>query len=240
MCCSKVLVIAVCLLALGVSAASSAVLMIDDFENGDTNLTVEGTAPPNSKMNMQYGLSGVVKGKRYSYVQLDSGPDSLTTRVNYFDSGVFALSSGYNTRGQAQLGYGDDDYLNWDITDGGTNSLLIVEFLTADLAGILDVRLTTGYGGGSSTWTGPTPGGLFNTPTEMMIPLSGAGWTDHSVDGPADRTDIDLIRITLHGVENGDYAIEQIYINTPEPASLALLSIGALAILKRRRVIHQG
>jgi len=236
--CSKVLVIAVCLLALGVSAASSAVLMIDDFEDGDTNLTVEGTVPPNSMMDMQYGLSGVVGGKRYSYVQLDSGPDALTMRINHFDSGVFALSSGYNTRGQTELGYGDDDYLYLDITDGGANSHLVVEFLTADLAGTLETRLLSGAIGfpkAISMWSGPTPGGIFNTPTKMMIPLFGPGWTDTTTNGPADRTNVSVISIILHGAENGDYAIEEIYTDTPEPATMILMAAGLPLLLKRKR-----
>lgn len=237
---ARMMITVVCLLALPLSSAFSDVIMIDDMEGGLVDFARDGaTSSPGGISRIDSGLTGVIGGRRMGILAYFSGPDFVTLRIDYVDTGVLGFSEGYDTEGRAGLVYGrmfqSEIDLNVDLTDGGTNGVLVITFLTADLAGTVKVDLETYGASAKSTWIGPTPSGVFNTPTDMIIPLFGPGWTDDTL--PADRTNIDTITILLDGAPNGDYAIDEIYVDVPEPASLALLSIGALAMLKRRRKV---
>jgi len=236
---SKTVTTAATLLAVMTATAFSAPVMIDDFEASSVAQLIvdDGFAhSPIEETTDLVNTGGEVLGSwRKTALRWDEGLETVTLRVDYRDSGVLSLAEASDTRGNVELHYGYQDFLNADLTDGGQNSNLVLTFLTADLAGTVEVKLVTEVDSGESLWTGPTPSGLFNTPTKMIIPLFGAGWTDDPSSGAADRTDIDKLYITLHGVKNGDYVIDNIYTDVPEPASLLLAALGLPVLLKRRR-----
>ena len=234
---SKTAVIAVTLLSVTMSTAFSAPVMIDDFEDGFMNLIVDdGYLHSPTESRIESGLSGVIGDWRSSSVAWDEGLEDITLRINYRNNGVFSLAEASDTRGHASLSYGLGGPMDADLTDTGTNGVLVLTFLTADLAGTLQVDLSTLQGDqGKSTWTGPMPSGVFDTLTKMIIPLTGPGWTDNAALGAADRTSIDQIDIMLSGVSNGDYVIADIYTDVPEPATMGLMAMGGLALLRKRR-----
>ncbi len=222
---------AVIVLSLG-SVASATVITIDDFDNGSMNLVVDIDVP-NPPPILSSPVAGVIGGHRDVALEYLSGPAFSRVLVNWRASGAFALSEDADTQARATLTYDAGGSLNADLAAQGPSSAFRFVFSTADLAGTLSIQASSD-GQGTSTWTGSTPGGLFNTNLDFDVPLSGSGWVA-APGGGVNWADVDKLTISLTGVANGDYVIRQIVV-VPEPATLSLVVLGGLAsILKRRR-----
>ncbi|MEI7836810.1 MAG: PEP-CTERM sorting domain-containing protein, partial [Planctomycetota bacterium] len=206
---------------------------VDDFESGSMNLAVDGIDYPPTPSASLTLVADVIGGQRDVALDYLSGLYSSHVYVNRAKSGSFVLAEDPDTQARATLTYGAGGSLNADLAAQGPSSAFRFVFSTADLAGTLSIQASSD-GQGTSTWTGSTPGGLFNTNLDFDVPLSGSGWVAAS-GGGVNWGDVDKLTISLTGVANGDYVIRQIVV-VPEPATLSLIVLGGLAsLLKRRR-----
>lgn len=230
--CSRSWFLGVAVLSLG-SAASAAVITIDDFEDGYMNLAVDSgidysTTAPASLTS----LAGVIGGQRNALLEYMVGPNYSRVFIDRANSGAFVLAEDPDTRARATLTYGAGGALNVDLAAQGPGSAIRFVFSTADLAGQLSIQASSVSPSRISTWTGSTPGGLFTTDMNFDVPLNDPGWFANS-GGGVDWHDVDRITITLTGVPNGDYVIREI-VTVPEPVSLLLLAMGSLPVIRRR------
>ena len=224
-------VIVVC--ALLSSAAPAAIISIDDFAEGSTNLVVyDGNA---TASDSDSSLAGVIGGRRDTDLLWLAGSNDAVLRINFRGTTEFALlAAGPATQGEAALSYGQGGDLNADLTDSGSNEAIQLVFNTADFAGTLTITVETA-GVGTSVWTGATPSGLNN----VSIPdgILDVPFVDFA--GSASFSNVDSITVELEAAPSGDYAITRIsavpegYV--PEPMTLGLLAVGGLAVLARKR-----
>ena len=215
--------------------AWAAPVVVDDFEDGLANLIVDdGYDFSTSDSDTQAGLdaSAVIGGQRDASLAFVSGVEYARVRINRRDSGVFSFAEDTDTKANATLSYGLGGDLEADLTDGASNNAFLLVFNTADLVGQVTIAITTTETGGSSTWMGPTPSGIYNVDTDFLVAFTDPGWVD--VAGGADLTDVDTIAITFTGVENGDYIVNEIT-TVPEPGAATILALGTMLLIRRRR-----
>lgn len=214
--------------------ASASIITIDDFENGYANLAVDDNVDyTHHAFVSQAPVAGVIGGQRNLTLDYVSGPNYSRVFVDRADSGAFVLAEDPDTRAVATLAYGAGGDLNADFAALGTGSAIRLVFSTADLAGEVSIQAYSAGPSRMSTWTGSTPGGLFNADQNFDVSLSDPNWFANS-GGGVDWHNVDRISITLTGAANGDYVLRHIVI-VPEPATLSLLALGGVAVLRRKR-----
>ena len=118
-----------------------------------------------------------------------------------------------------------------DLTaDGSTGFLLTVEFADA----LVDLTIeVVSPGMNSSTVTTTLPTGISGGGDEQIVYIPYA-----SLTGLADLTDAGQLNLTFaptNGKKGADLTISNFKTGVPEPSSLALIALGGLAMMRRRR-----
>jgi len=205
------------------TSAEATVIMIDDFQDGDVNLTANSTIPSSSSNET---ATSAIGGTRETGITYESGP--LSVRANTALE-MLSFSSDTMTAGDFNLAYDANGIgLNADLTNGGINNTLFVDLILADADSILTVTLQS-IDEATST----------SDSHSLSESLTGPGLAEFGLNGfiGVDPTDIEAIFINIEGAPNGDYAIDQIYVAVPEPSSMIIWSMSALSLIAfyRRR-----
>jgi len=138
-------------------------ITIDNFEEGAADMTVNSSTPTANDLDTGLATTNVIGGERRSSVTWESGSGDVVLWINYSGSGLAQYSSGSGVDGWYGLQYGEtDNFLNADLTDGGSNYCFGLLFDVADFEGDINFTVWTGETN-SGTASAKTPSGL---PTE--------------------------------------------------------------------------
>lgn len=212
----------------GAALASSALslpFVVDDFSSGvphSASVVGNGSATSRSTGSMFGGSRLVLVDEQDSAYGLRSSIDALP--------GVLALSNDVGNSGLFWLAYLSTGALaNGYTYSPGTDadlsgvSLFELDVLSSDKGFTLNVFMV---GDGVSQWSKNF--GPINAPTTITIGVADA------VFDTADMSKIDAFHFEFLTERDGDLAISEVRA-VPEPATLAALSLGAAALLRRRR-----
>jgi hypothetical protein len=227
-------------------AAPAGALIIDDFATGGTTLSLADTDINTFALETTLGGPTIYKDRRYT--QLDWQPaangnigDSASVAVNSAGSGVATLTKVGDPR--LWFGYGERAFdLTWD-----------EDFSSAATSRL---KITFGPGGAPDTidmffYVHGLIGGVPKLINDNILFAPGqvVGYFDLVGTANAQGVDADLLRQHVTGLavyyvgQNnsdtaGSFTLERIEL-VPEPATMGMLAVGALALLRRRRG-HDG
>ena len=227
-------VVAVCLIVVSPAWA----LSIDGFADGDFS---DSQAAPGSSLTTQAG--SMIGGEREVTLTWTSGGvvdiDDVEAIVNpavlnvlnwnMDDAIIGNLGILYDGVGTPVGGLGDVD-----LTDAGLSSEFLIKHQFGDGSAV-KITITVVSGGGTSVATKKFASTIATD--VLMIPFS-------DLVGGADLTAVDSIdylftndtgNIGLIPDGGGDYKFDILGTGVPEPATLALLLLGGLALLRRRK-----
>jgi len=221
--------------ALSATVAGSAFAQdtLDDFGGDTFIMSVPDSAggPFTESMLISGDLDLIDAGanlfgdERTFTIDIDSGSSGTSALSILGVGGVLAFDTGISAGpGDASFDVVYDDFTDVDVTDGGANGAFAVGVLAIDHTVDFSVTLDDGVNSGSGTVTASSAG-------TFLIDLSGAGFAG------VDLTSIDTITFSGTNVSTAaDVAIDRIgFTVIPEPGSLALVGLGGLAMLRRRR-----
>ncbi|MBI5396107.1 MAG: PEP-CTERM sorting domain-containing protein [Verrucomicrobia bacterium] len=218
----KVLTLAVILCS---STAFSAPLIVDSFNFGNPGIFYAGVpaAPTTIGPVTETLLTEVIGGTRKS-----------TLAVNTFAGGVISLSTFSGVLNHSNPAGGDsdatflyDNFSNIDFTQGGANTFIQAVFISTDLGTVLDITLDDGANSNTQSITAPAGGAqslYFN-----LTAFSGAG---------VDVTSVDKVTVKISGPSALDSRLDFVETSptvVPEPGTMGLMSLGLLALARRRR-----
>ncbi len=212
-------------------------LIIDDFSDGDLSLTLNSA---NSRIeNLQTGLTSVIGGSRQVLSMLDSPIDPLNDATITIDSsaGTFHLSTDHELAmyrlewGSASLpdAPGQIAVLNADLTTPNKLGYFLIKVASASMEHTVGFTLLSGVDEGGSFRSNTTFFDLPASATPYSIIL------DSDLFSTVDFGDIDYIGLGEGPIAPGlDFVLDEI-VWVPEPCSLALLGVGGLAVIRRRK-----
>ena len=209
-----------------VPSTDASIIVIDDFEEGTIDLEASNAVP--SVELLDQATTSAIGGYRDTAVLLISPYLSASANSNPIP-GVIAFSSGSQSTGQFTLVYDGDGNVGLggvDLTDGGVNGFLNIDFTSADLGAEIEIRLQD-TGGNGEYLSQILAGG----PGVVSFHLS------DFADAGVDLTSIDLIELNITGQEDGDYTIDSIAATVPEPGTIAIwsmLGIGMAFYVRRQ------
>jgi len=232
----------------------AAMIMIDDF--GAPNpaaVFLIKMGHPNSVPVEQGGLPSIVGGERDVLVSVQGEPSVQSAQMlighedSLFGRGVFQIATARDPGTVVTLQYDGEDIdgneltnsrlLSLDLTGGGTNTDLVIEFLSVDAPGAdgldLQIRLTSSLGGAA----------VFDdiVPESMQQQSVFAPYASFNTTGEFSFAAIDSIEIEFNRVALTDIDFEIGSISTvPEPTAGLLLALGMTAAGLPRRRFRQG
>ena len=225
--------VATCLTLSTMAFATS--FIIDDFVAPPAGQSIfvanTGTAGPDTVT----GLTGAVGGARTLGINVTSSQHKLNSTLTVTPDAPGTLSfsndSGQNAIATVLWDAGGLGLGGVDLTNGGTLPYLQTKIIDSDLnVGFrIDITEIVSAGGATAYWESNLGPGI----TFVYQVLS--SFTNAS---NVDFTQVDSILLTLTGPDAQDSTLDMLEItNTPvpEPASLALIGLGSLAMLRRRR-----
>jgi hypothetical protein len=214
-----------CLLA---GSAAAAPVNIDTFNLGSAPVAVSTGAPVTGAEAIADPAQTIGGVRSFSVAGQGGGTGVSTLSVVAGRAGLGTLTivAPYNGQWLFQYGYtvnGTPSDLNADLIDGGVpNTGLLIKMVSAEYEYNLDISVTTN--GVSSSFGLVHPADL--NPHDVFVPFgSFSGVNFH---------DIDQIGVMWTGRTNGDYVVDAILADVPEPASLLLLACAAAVGLRRR------
>ena len=168
---------------------------------------------------------GAIGGTRQMTVTNGTGVLG-TTGVAGSDELIFSNSQ--QSAGELEIIYGIGvPALNADLTDGGTSTGFLIRVLSSDKPVDYTINMTSSDHGPITEISGTFPSNVDSPGVDVFIPF-----------GLDNYTDIDSIIFTLTPTNNvlgADITLSNFRTGVPEPSSLALLGLGALAMMRRRR-----
>lgn len=219
------------LAGIATAAGSQAAVLIDNFATTQT-LSITGTGVLASN-SVATGANSI-GGTRWIYGINDVNPFGLTTQV-IVGSGFGLISSGPRVDARVELDYGFTlagafADLNANLTAGGNDRLRIAfDSNDQDLTVNIFLRSTTGTGGNTPlAFTHFVAGGRPTTAFTEDILFSSILISASSL------SDVDQLYIQFDTGPAGDVAVTRLEA-VPEPATMAVLATGALALLRRRK-----
>lgn len=222
---------------IAVVSQAQAAITIDNFSDvagGGSSLIVNVESLPapttTSITVVQSGLTGVIGGSRSLTIErtatTGTGVRRVTGEISDLAPAFFSYTSSTGANGFANLIYGASTDLNLNLL---TETAFIIDFDGYDAPNgnplVVQIDLVSSAGSGSATANLTTNGGL------VQIDFNAAGYA------AVDFSDIDRISVKLDPNRGGDFDVNQITTVTavPEPSSTALLGLGGLALLLRRK-----
>jgi hypothetical protein len=157
-----------------------------------------------------------------------SGGASTFGTLGRVENDVLSFANTPESAGSLLVSYGTNGDMNIDLTDGGNNTgfLFTVEF--ADFP--VDYTISaTSSGGAIADITGTLPSGITGGGDEVDVFIA---------FNSANFNDTDTLSILFEGnsgIKASDLIISNLRTSVPEPSSLALLGLGGLAMIRRRR-----
>jgi len=211
-----------------VLGASAFAAPVDDFLTGSYN---SGSFTSGS-VSAWVNAGGALGGIRYSNLAITANPfiGDAKTRV-ITTPGILEVSTDTEVDTAFKLGYGFASLSSTPASsplnlDWSATSLLDVTFRTNDLAQQVTATIFTNGGASSFTRTLNIAGGITSAFPQTYS-------FDFSTDA-ASLTDVDAVTFDFDPAAGGDFSLTSI--NTvPEPMSLAVLAIGAAALLRRKK-----
>ncbi len=226
-------------LQLGGQIGNAAPIVIDDFSTPDpAPFFLVGFTHLNDLLVEQPGLSEAVGGERDILIEvlgtlnIQSAQLLTGTDRSLFSQGVMQVATAREPATTVTLQYDgtDDDgnallnsrLLNLDLTDGGTNDRLEIEFLTVDAPASLGLDFVI---------TLTSPGGT--AVLAELIPESGlpavhvSPFAAFAADPGFSFSDVDSMEFSFNGsgVADVDFVIDRIRA-VPEPSTLTLILAG--------------
>lgn len=117
-----------------------------------------------------------------------------------------------------------------DLTDGGTATGILFSILYADLPTQYTITVT---GSGVGPLTGTFPSGILEPADAQDV------YIDFAAFGGGNFTNVSAIQFDFEpattGIAGNDLILDSITTGVPEPSSIALLALGGLAMMRRRR-----
>lgn len=210
-------------------AASSQAILIDDFTTGSATTGFQDAIGSYSSLTPAVGALG---GDRYLQMDITANPLQGAARARTQASfGVFSVSSEADVDTAITLGYGyasvagpaGSDPLNIDFS---SNPLVKLVFRSNDITLPTTVKLITNGGASSFSRSLNVSGGI--------VPASPTTFTFDFTADAASLSDVDGIVLSFDTAPDGDFAVTNISA-VPEPASMAAITVGIAAMLRRRR-----
>ena len=202
-------------------------LYIDNFSDGNPDLTKWNAGFAETT---EVGLFEVMGGERYSKIQI-VGLTTSSASIRIQDAGdQLLLSSDAGVVAEWTLIYGKNNDLNQDFFPGQFDDTVHVDWAgwTDDQADVT-VILMSGSGAQEAQVTKATVGGA----AAQMMDFT---FAEFLLDNPLiDFDSIDRVTLFIEGRPNWDGTLQAASISIPEPATMSLLCIGGLAMLRRKR-----
>lgn len=211
-------------------AGSAHAIVIDDFTTGSFSQDLTTGSWVGSQAGSMLG------GERDAgFVVLDN-PQSVNVHMEA-GSGFYVGAGGSQAMAEFGLDYdgaGDeiDNTAPFEYGPGLTgfglsaSESVRISFLANDQDLTVNVFALSGQGTGTSSSTTIVAGGQTSP---FDVDFSFASFT-----GNADLSNIDRLVIVFDTSPSGDFALSQVS-TVPEPASMAILGLGALGLIRRRR-----
>jgi hypothetical protein len=211
-----------------VLGASAQAFVVDDFMTGSYNSGAISSGTVDSWVNASSALGTI----RYQSLSVTANPLLGDAKCRVITTpGVLDVSSDADVDINYTLGYGfantsavpASSPLNFDMT---SNFLVNMNVRTNDL--LLPVTVTLYTNGGANSFT---------RSLNVAAGINSASPVTYQFDFSSDAAslgDVDGIKFYFDPTAGGDFSLNNIQ-TVPEPMSIAVLSVGALALLRRRK-----